>query len=708
MKKILRAILIANSILLIISGTAFSENGEENKSILGKTEEIIKKTITLPIDTVKGILNYTLDPLVVTPLGTEKHAFNVSKNVSVITKEEIANSAAQTVPELLSYEAGISTSQLLGNPKGASIDIRGFGEASNTNVLVLLDGRRINQIDLSGVDWAQIDINIIERIEIVKGASTVLYGDNATAGVINIITKRGSTSEPVTKIGVEIGSHVFHKEYGTFEGYHDIMDYFFSYSQERGNGYRENNRFESSNIFGRLTLHPVRNIEFGTSFGYHKDKYGMPGSLRQNDIDSGVGRRGTVNPDDMAETEDIFVTGEPKAVFNLLNNTITASVHGTYRHRESEALNFSFTPAFNFVYIGETDHKIDSGNIRPKIEVDSVFCDGNVDNTLILGTDHFIAVDSIRSGNILLDHSDISKRTTAIYVYDNIEILDRFLLNGGYRYEWLNYKFEQKGILTNNASIQLNEWAFEIGGGYKYNPASQVYVNYSRSYRLPTTEEYYQTLTEFWGMAFGGLNDQIKQQVGHNFEVGIKDNSLKWLSVNADFFIIDTKREIYFNPVTFTNTNYAPRTKRHGFDIECRASLMDNKIMPFINYTWQSAKFDGSIYNNNNIPFVPNNIFSAGLTASPIKNLKWNVVFNYTGSRYFISDQANRVQQLNSYCTVDSKFSYKWKKIELYAGGTNLFNRKYHDSGITNAGGTAVTFYPAPARRLLLGCRMEF
>ena len=85
---------------------------------------------------------------------------------------------------------GVVVRDFYGTGKTASVDIRGFGETAPLNVLVLVDGRRVNEIDLSGTDWTQIPIDQIERIEIVRGAGSVLYGDNAVGGVINIITKK--------------------------------------------------------------------------------------------------------------------------------------------------------------------------------------------------------------------------------------------------------------------------------------------------------------------------------------------------------------------------------------------------------------------------------------------------------------------------------------------------------------------------------------
>jgi iron complex outermembrane receptor protein len=703
-----QAAIIMIAILLIPATDAISnQEPAKNESLLEKTETLAKDTLNLPGKIVKGVLDFTLKPIVVTPWGTGKEAHNVSKNISVISRKEIENSNAKSLPELLSYQTGIAKTQLLGNPKGATIDIRGFGETSATNVLVLIDGRRTNQIDLSGVDWTQLDINAIESVEIVRGASTVLYGDNASGGVINIITRKGQTEKPVVKIGSEIGSYVRHAEYGTFEGYHDIADYFFSYRHESSNGYRENNRLKFNNWFGRVTLHPVDGLEFGTSVGYHKDEYGMPGALYQVDIDSLVGRRGTNSPDDNAKTEDIFVTIEPSFEQNIGGNQLTASLHGTYRHRETDALSFSFAPPWFFLYIARARHDIDSGDIRPKFEVDSVLFDGAVDNTLILGTDHFLAQDNIRSGNMIDDDVDITKRTCALYIHDNIEIADRFLLNAGYRYEWLRYKFSQKGQVTNNDGIKSNEWAYEVGGGYKYNPSSQVYINFSRSYRYPTTEEYYQTVSESFGMIFGGLNTAIRQQTARNLEVGIKDNSLEWLSVNADLFFIYTEDEIFLEPLTYTNRNYDGKTVRKGVDLEAKANLWNRRVVPYVNYTHQKARFHGGMFDNNYIPFVPQNIFGCGVTVRPIENLTCNVNLSHVGSRFFISDQRNLAQQLNSYTTVDTKVSYRWKNVEIFGGINNLFNRKYSDYGVTNARATAVTFYPSPARTFAVGGTIE-
>ena len=699
---------------LSLSTVSFAEDLKKDLSDEDKEEDVvseetttpkklIKETLEAPVKLIENIIkaDYELEPIVVTPWGSQEYTFNISKNISVITEDEIKRSSASTVPELLHYRAGVNTTQQFGSPKMATVDIRGFGEGWHSNVLVLIDGRRTNQVDLSGVDWAQINLNTIERVEVVRGASSVLYGDNATGGVINIITKRGSATEPNVKLGSSLGSHNYHTEHVTLQNYHDIADYFFNYTHYDTDGFRENNDYKANDWYGRIMYHPVDFFELGTYTGYHKDEYRMPSDLQSMEVNM-VSRRGTMQPDDHGKTEDQYLTLEPKFYLNPFDQNLTVSVRSTFRHRESEGLNIM--PGWQ----GKTEHKIDSKDIESKLALDSVLWDDHIDNTFICGSDYFSVIDNIMSGDLLGTFADrdtvfVKKESVGLYLYDNVKVLDRFLFNSGYRYEWVDYKFKQIAQAANEDGKAHNEWAFELGSGYKYNPRSQAYLNFSRSYRYPNTEEYYGPLSP-WG---GGLNTAIRPQVGRNLEIGLKDNSLKWLNVNADFFWISTKNEIYLERNPFGNTNY-PKTKRRGFDVEARVNLFDRRLMPYISYTRQRAKFQGGQHDNNDIPLVPANKFSTGVALIPIKNLTWNVVYNYVGSRYAISDNRNRLTKLGSYSVVDTKLSYKWKGVTVYGTVTNLFNRIYADYGVINGAETDIGLYYSPERRYEVGAGWEF
>ncbi|MEK9652441.1 MAG: TonB-dependent receptor plug domain-containing protein, partial [Betaproteobacteria bacterium] len=131
-----------------------------------------------------------------------------SANVQVITNEQIRESAAKNVPQLLSSELGLFTTfDFYGNgTKSAAMDLRGFGAVADENTLILVDGRRVKNNDLSSIQWSAIPLDSIERIEVLRGSGGVLYGGGATAGAINIVTRSPEPGDDSAKIISQAGS----------------------------------------------------------------------------------------------------------------------------------------------------------------------------------------------------------------------------------------------------------------------------------------------------------------------------------------------------------------------------------------------------------------------------------------------------------------------------------------------------------------------
>ena len=141
------------------------------------------------------------DAIWITPSSTDYSRLATGlagSNISIITSEEIAASKHKTLPELLSTYSGIQIRKSYSNVESSStsLDMRGFGESSTNNVMILLNGRRLNDIDMAGVDFSSIPHETIERIEIVRGGSAAtIYGDGAVGGAINIVTKDAYDTE---------------------------------------------------------------------------------------------------------------------------------------------------------------------------------------------------------------------------------------------------------------------------------------------------------------------------------------------------------------------------------------------------------------------------------------------------------------------------------------------------------------------------------
>ncbi len=143
------------------------------------------------------------------PSGIVTGTIITGASSTVITAQEIERSPGQSLQDILSREPGVQVTNQFGMVNGArsSVDMRGFGAAGTSNTLILVNGRRLNDIDMAGVDFSAIPTNSIERIEITRGNSgTVLYGDGAVGGVINIVTKNAADLPPSARVQAGFGS----------------------------------------------------------------------------------------------------------------------------------------------------------------------------------------------------------------------------------------------------------------------------------------------------------------------------------------------------------------------------------------------------------------------------------------------------------------------------------------------------------------------
>ena len=715
MKRVKKYIILV-LIIFLVGGNASRADEKKKKTPLEALTEPVRMIlapvkggdladlITLPAKVLTQPV-FSLGDVVMTPARTREYVFNINKNTRVITKEEIERSNIQSLQQLLSYEPGIVVSGFLGNVKDNNIDIRGFGEAGAMNYLLMIDGRRANQIDLSGADLSQIDTRSIERVEIIRGSGSVLYGDNATGGVINIITKKGKKDTFELEYTQEVGSYQYSKEYLSSSGGSDFLDYFVSFSLQDSDGYRLNNAYEANDFFGSVTMRPDSYLEVDFSSSYHRDWYGQPGALYPANIQMD-GRDASRFPNSKAKTEDYYFTLVPKVFGSTTNHDGVLSSLFSYRSRRTNSRNVSFN-----VY--EANHHIVSFDMKPKVEVASKFFDESLENKLVSGIDYFYAKDQILSGDITLTKQqyDIIKETFGLYASDTALISNRFILSGGVRGEWARYIFDQKTPAMSYTTKQLREAAFETGLGVKYNENSQIYANYSRSYRFPATDEFFSSAYEFMNW-FGvimvvpaSLNGALKQQVANNVEIGIKDRTFDPLIVNVDYYLIDNKNEIYYDPITYMNTNYH-HTVHHGLELEAVYTLIE-KIKGFFNLNFQKSFFVGGKFAGNTIPLVPRVKISGGAEVDLGYGLSTNIVANYVGSRYVISDQANTVPKLKAYTTVDWGFAFDIEGARFFLEVRNIFNKKYFLSATKDWQGNAA-LYPAPERNIQGGVTVRF
>jgi iron complex outermembrane receptor protein len=651
--------------------------------------------ISIPFSLSAQEKEVTLEEVVVTATRDLQEIRKIPANVTVITREEIDKSNSQTTIDLMRSEVGVAVKDWFGNAKNASVDIRGFGETGLLNTLVLVDGRRVNEIDLSGVDWTQIPIDQVERIEIVRGAGSVLYGDNAVGGVINIITKKPEKPFSANVEGV-IGSYHYNKESGSVSGKWGPLSAILNAGYNATNGYRDNGFLRAKDVGGKLIYDMNENISFNFSGGFHKDDAGLPGGIDKPLYK--LNRQATLNPDNQASTEDGYgALGMKAKLWDW--GRIEADL--SYRHRIMDSF-LDFPTSF---YTYREQRRLETWGVTPKYILERSMW--NFPNKLTLGLDFYKSDSELDSETVFFgfpssNRSEITKRSTGLYFLDEFSVFNNLILSMGYRSEWVTYDiFDQASMLKDQVKHEEPAWSFSLD--YLFGKRSSAFFSVKRSFRFPVSNELLALdLTTFQQK----VNPSMKPQIGYHYEAGVRHAFTDQIEANLTLFWMDLHDEIFYNPETYTNENY-PRTRRQGIEVGTKVKPFPWLLM-WGNYCYIRPTLRENPFLGNDIPMVPRHKGSLGVDIDFGKGFLLNNRVNIVGSRYFISDWANQVDRLDEYYTVDAKFSYSWKGLKAFIGVNNLFNRKYAEYAVTNATGTALSFYPSPERNFFGGISYTF
>lgn len=199
----------------------------------------------------------------------------IGSSVEVITEEEIKAKGYTTVREVLKGSLGLDVVSTGGPGAGTSVFIRG---ADSYHTLILIDGMEASDPSETQRQYniANLTVDNIERIEIVRGPQSVLYGADAMGGVINIITKRG-TKEPYVYIGAEGGSYYTFRQFAGLGAANDLLDFSLNVSHIRTKGVSaaapdlgndENDPWENFTVSTRLGVTPADWLDIGVSFRF--------------------------------------------------------------------------------------------------------------------------------------------------------------------------------------------------------------------------------------------------------------------------------------------------------------------------------------------------------------------------------------------------------------------------------------------------------
>jgi len=573
---------------------------------------------------------FDLGEIVVTASRMVQDDAQVSSDVTVIDQAQIQSSSAQTVNEILAEESGIMLFDT-GSAKTAVVDLRGFGDTASRNVLVLVNNRKVNAMDISGPDLLQIPLGSVERIEVVRGAGSVLYGDNAVAGVINIITKKGKGKMSGRLTGT-YGNYNTSSEAAELSGEKKGLSYYFYTKNYDTKGYRSNSALVAQDYNAQLDYALADNLLAKVIGSWHDDRNGLPGGLTEAEMAS-LGRRGSADEQDFAKTKDRFI-----------QLSLEADPWGAAKEKGYLVTDISFRrrngyDSFNTYGAYNTERTIDTSGVAAKYVYDQSIFGREVN--VVTGVDYYDSQNDILGSGGNVDDITISKNEVGGYGRLEFELVDHIFLNGGGRYHQARYDFNQRNVPVEESQTP-SVWVYEGGMKYAYAEKSNAYFNIQKTFRFLSTDEWYSTANyPGWGIT-PGLNLDLKQQTGMQYEAGVRHNLFDVTDLKLTTYLMDNRNEIFFDPVTFANSNY-DKTRRIGLEVGQDTDLMrlwsieDRTFLTACriptSYTYQDPEFDGGSYDGKRIPFVPTHQLSQGLELEFKNHYQFSVVGRYVGSR---------------------------------------------------------------------------
>jgi iron complex outermembrane receptor protein len=635
----------------------------------------------------------TMGEVVVTASRQEEKTIDVPAHVTVVTAEDIENATAQNLAEILQTHAGVHVSDITGNQRNYNIDLRGFGESAKQNSLLLVDGRRVNLDDISGADWNLVPLDRIARIEVIRGSrGTVLYGDNATAGVINIITKEGGGPVEGT-VAAAYGSYDTFNGSAAVSGAGEVLAYDISASYRHSDGYRDNSDGISRDVGANLRFDPSDRLRLHLSAGYHYDDTRNPGDLLQSDLDAGIARTATTSPDDFDQVGDYYVKA---GVEGTLLSDHMIKLETSYRNRDKKSFG-TFSGGFF-----EADTTTDIYALSPQLILNHAAA--TYSNRAIIGADFSKSEQTYDSLSEFFGFpseikATLKKENTAVFIHDKLRIGKSLSLSGGYRSDRAVFSYAPATL----SEKTLDEEGYSAGVNYAFTANSHVYGSYTRSFRYPVLDEQFTYFTST-------VDPNLEAQTTDNIEIGASTGISSGLVAAINLFRADTDNEIAYNPISFANENLEGTTIRQG--AEFSLSLKRQSFSLSGTYTRTATEFDGGPYDGKEVPFVPNDRATAKASYAFGGGLRLGLEAVYTGESFLISDFENSFDKAAAYTVVNAKLQYDWRGYSFFADLNNVFNEAY--SAYSAVGFNPTTFvsepgfYPSPKLNVLVGVTARF
>lgn len=628
-----------------------------------------KKIILLGVVTSYTLFAETLETKKIIVPGDQYIAEEIASASSkeIYTAKDISRSGSSSLFNFLSQHTSLNILPSYGNKSAPLIDIRGYGiESGYQNVVVTVDGERINNIDMSAQIIGSIPLSSIANIEIIRGSGSIRYGDGAMGGVINITTSDYIENSIQTSFGSD-GLNNNNINIG-YKG--EKFSIGLSASDDSNDGQSkvdtQGNKAESTNQYNKLKINidPTSDLNIKLVSSNVRSNLFYVGALTKAEFDTDPSQ----NSGNKYTNYDYNIDQNSIGLNYKINPLLNLKMSYFQENRSNH-----FIPSYssaNIVY----DYDTEGFNLTLPF----------VGENLTI-TPGFELLNGQRKDSV----GKVTKDNKAYYVETEVQVNTKTIISAGARHEQVDYKYNGSSALTTDESLN----AYDIGVNYAISDQLSVFSNYNQAFQAPDVDRFFVGVYPapsfiLSGRAFNGFIDPAKSNtLNIGFTHRMKQNSLSLTS-----YYSKVEDEIFYNPNSFVNENI-DNSKKYGLELQNTMQLND-KLSANLTYNYVKAEIGSNaqgLTDGNDMPGVPRQMALVNINYQFTTNGYVNLSHAWKEKTYIFSDFSNSSSQKQpQYNSTDLSFNYAvnnfkmTNKMEVFCAVTNIFEQKNAVQGYAN------------------------
>ena len=584
-----------------------------------------------------------LDRIIITPSKVTQAYRYSTQNINIIDAEDIGSSGTSEIAEILDLVPSIDIIEYGSAGSTRAIHSRG---ASSSQVLTLIDGRPLNTPRDGFADFNQIPLSSIERVEVLRGPASNIYGSSAVGGVINIITKSGQKkmrSSLISKFG-SFGTKTTSVTHGYKLG---PFDYFVNYDYLTSHGHRDNTDYLNHIAGVKLGYDLNKDNRVTVSGGFQNAEVGASGPITFIDLDD---RQETIS-----KFIDLTYNGKV-----IAGQDILLKLFHTIDRLE-------FMETIDPMSKDTNETKVFGADLQLSQTIFEIF-------RATFGS-------SFRENRL---NSSTSGKQNYNLKGLYFETETDFLKSGSFKFgaRWDKYSTFGDRI---SPSASVNVLLFET---------VKMHALAAKSFRAPTFNDLYWP-REDWGM-FGGVegNPQLKPEQATSFEAGI--GAYLFNKFKTDITLFKTRYKNLIEWVPDDTWWWRPRNLNSalvkGVEAETEFTIKE-RLKVNINYTYLETRDKET---GRWLIYRPAHLYKVRLTYSPFKKLELGVNALYKTKRFTNVTNTDRMKHF-ALCNLHSAYKIN-DHLEIMLDAKNIFNRMYQEE----------KDYPMPGRAFYGGFKLSF